>query len=51
MVDVKGIEKQTGRTVAEAEAKEGMDGVYAVVFDNNLKQRWQLKGKEWVCIG
>ena len=47
MSDYSEIEKKVGKKIAEVHPKEDAEGVYTVVFENNLEEEWTFKDGHW----
>lgn len=47
MSDYSEIEKKVGKKVVEVHPKEDAEGVYTVLFENNLEEEWTFKDGHW----
>ena len=50
MSDYSEIEKKVGTKVVEVHPKSDTEGVYTVLFENNLEEEWTFKDGHWEFI-
>ena len=50
MSDYSEIEKKVGTKVVEVHPKADTEGVYTVLFENNLEEEWTIKDGHWEFI-
>ena len=50
MSDYSEIEKKVGTKVVEVHPKADTEGVYTVLFENNLEEEWTFKDGHWEFI-